>query len=315
MIMDIVFVAGGLCLLFLGGEALVRGSIAIAERLGVSKLLIGLVIVGFGTSTPELLVSVKAAIGGAPEIALGNVIGSNIANVLLVIGLASLIAPIVGWQRAAVREALVAVFVSLTAFALVQGAVLSRKEGIAMLAVLAGYLISSYWFARRDRASNMFQNEAEEFTYVSTSLPWLPPLLTISGIVSLVFGADFLVNGAVNIARTFDVPDSVIGLSLVAVGTSLPELATAVVAAIKRQSEVVLGNVIGSNIFNILAILGVTVVIHPIEISDRFRLVDSPVMLAAALALLTLLFATKKIGALAGISMLISYALYMFFLF
>lgn len=302
-------------MLFLGGEALVRGSVAIAERLGVSKLLIGLVIVGFGTSTPELLVSVKAAIGGAPEIALGNVIGSNIANVLLVIGLASLIAPIVGWQRAAVREALVAVLVSLTAFALVQGAVLSRKEGIAMLAVLAGYLISSYWLARRDRSSNMFQKEAEEFTYVSTSLPWLPPLLTISGIVALVFGADFLVNGAVNIARTFDVPDSVIGLSLVAVGTSLPELATAVVAAIKRQSEVVLGNVIGSNIFNILAILGVTVVIHPIEISDRFRLVDSPVMLAAALALLTLLFATKKIGALAGISMLISYALYMFFLF
>lgn len=315
MIMDIVFVAGGLCLLFLGGEALVRGSVAIAERLGVSKLLIGLVIVGFGTSTPELLVSVKAAIGGAPEIALGNVIGSNIANVLLVIGLASLIAPIVGWQRAAVREALVAVLVSLTAFALVQGAVLSRNEGIAMLAVLAGYLISSYWFARRDRSSNMFQKEAEEFTYVSTSLPWLPPLLTISGIVSLVFGADFLVNGAVNIARSIDVPDSVIGLSLVAVGTSLPELATAVVAAIKRQSEVVLGNVIGSNIFNILAILGVTVVIHPIEINDRFRLVDSPVMLAATLALLTLLFATKKIGALAGISMLISYALYMFFLF
>ena len=307
--------AGGLCLLFLGGEALVRGSVAIAERLGVSKLLIGLVIVGFGTSTPELLVSVKAAIGGAPEIALGNVIGSNIANVLLVIGLASLIAPIVGWQRAAVREALVAVLVSLTAFALVQGAVLSRNEGIAMLAVLAGYLISSYWFARRDRSSNMFQKEAEEFTYVSTSLPWLPPLLTISGIVSLVFGADFLVNGAVNIARSIDVPDSVIGLSLVAVGTSLPELATAVVAAIKRQSEVVLGNVIGSNIFNILAILGVTVVIHPIEINDRFRLVDSPVMLAATLALLTLLFATKKIGALAGISMLISYALYMFFLF
>ena len=140
MLQDLFLVAAGLVLLFLGGEGLVRGSIAIAERLGISKLLIGLVIVGFGTSMPELLVSVNAALEGAPEIALGNVVGSNIANVLLIIGLAAVITPILGWERAAVREALVATLVSLAAFALVQGEIITRIEGIAMLMVFAGYL-------------------------------------------------------------------------------------------------------------------------------------------------------------------------------
>ena len=151
MLHDLLLVAAGLVLLFLGGEGLVRGSVAIAERLGISKLLIGLVIVGFGTSTPELLVSVNAALDGAPEIALGNVVGSNIANVLLIVGVAAVIAPIMGWKRTAVREALVATLVSLAAFALVRGEVISRIEGIAMLVVLAGYLFSSYWLEKRDR--------------------------------------------------------------------------------------------------------------------------------------------------------------------
>lgn len=307
--------AAGLVLLFVGGEGLVRGSVAIAERLGISKLLIGLVIVGFGTSTPELLVSVNAALGGTPEIALGNVVGSNIANVLLIVGVAAVIAPILGWERTAVREALVATLVSLAAFALVQGEVITRIEGIAMLVVLSGYLFSSYWLEKRDREAKAFQHEAEEFEDIPLTRPWLAPVLAIGGIVALVFGADMLVEGAVNIARDFGVPDAVIGLSLVAIGTSLPELATAIVAAIRRHSDVVLGNVIGSNIFNILAILGVTVVIQPIEISARFRDIDTPVMLGAALVLLGLLFASKKIGRGWGALMLSAYAAYMVFLF
>lgn len=156
MLHDLILVAAGLVLLFVGGEGLVRGSVALAERLGISKLLIGLVIVGFGTSTPELLVSVNAAIDGAPEIALGNVVGSNIANVLLIIGVAAIIAPIVSWNRTAVREALVATLVSLATFALVQGEVITRIEGIAMLVVLAGYLFSSYWLEKRDREAKTF---------------------------------------------------------------------------------------------------------------------------------------------------------------
>ncbi|MBS4011163.1 MAG: calcium/sodium antiporter [Roseovarius sp.] len=315
MLHDLVLVAAGLVLLFVGGEALVRGAVAIAERMGVSKLLIGLVIVGFGTSTPELLVSVKAALDGASEIALGNVVGSNIANILLIFGLAAVIAPVMGWARTAVREALVATLVSLVAFALVQGAVISRMEGIAMLLVLVGYLVASYWLERRDRTAHTFQQEAEAFEGVPVAKPWLAPLLALGGIAALVFGADLLVEGAVNIARVYGVPDAVIGLSLVAVGTSLPELATAIVAAIRRQSDVVLGNVIGSNIFNILAILGVTVVIQPIEVSARFRDIDTPVMLGAALLLLALLFATRRIGRGWGLVMLGLYAAYMVFLF
>lgn len=312
---DLFLVAAGLVLLFVGGEGLVRGSVAIAERLGISKLLIGLVIVGFGTSTPELLVSVNAALDGAPEIALGNIVGSNIANVLLIVGVAAVITPILGWERTAVREALVATLVSLVAFSLVQGSIITRIEGVAMLVVLAGYLYSSYWLEKRDRAARTFQHEAEEFEDIPLSRPWLAPVLVIGGIAALVFGADMLVEGAVNIARDFGVPDAVIGLSLVAIGTSLPELATAIVAAIRRHADVVLGNVIGSNIFNILAILGVTVVIQPIEVTERFRTIDTPVMLGASLLLLALLFATKSIGRLWGALMLVAYASYMVLLF
>lgn len=184
-----------------------------------------------------------------------------------------------------------------------------------MLVVLAGYLFSSYWLEKRDREAKTFQHEAEEFEDIPLPRPWLAPVLAIGGIAALVFGADMLVEGAVNIARDFGVPDAVIGLSLVAIGTSLPELATAIVAAIRRHSDVVLGNVIGSNIFNILAILGVTVVIQPIEVSARFREIDTPVMLGAALLLLALLFATKSIGRLWGALMLAAYAAYMVFLF
>ncbi len=315
MLHDLLLVAAGLVLLFVGGEGLVRGSVAIAERLGISKLLIGLVIVGFGTSTPELMVSVNAAIDGAPEIALGNVVGSNIANILLIVGVAAVIAPIMGWDRTAVREAMVATLVAFAAFALVQGAVITRIEGIAMLAVLVGYLFSSYWLERRDRKGRSFQHEAEEFEDVRLARPWLAPVLAIAGIAALVFGADMLVDGAVNIARGYGVPDAVIGLSLVAIGTSLPELATAIVAAIRRHSDVVLGNVIGSNIFNILAILGVTAVIQPIEVSARFRDIDTLIMLGASLLLLALLFATRSIGKPWGIAMLVAYALYMAVLF
>ncbi len=312
---DLLLVATGLFLLFVGGEGLVRGSVALAERLGISKLLIGLVIVGFGTSTPELLVSVNAALDGAPEIALGNVVGSNIANILLIIGVAALIAPILGWDRTALREALVATLVSAATLALMHAAIITRAHGIAMLMLLAGYLLASYWLERRNRTARTFQNEAAEFEDIPLPRPWLPPVLALGGIAALVFGADLLVEGAVNIARDFGVPDAVIGLSLVAIGTSLPELATAIVAAIRRHSDVVLGNVIGSNIFNILAILGVTVVIQPIEVSTRFRDIDAPIMLGASLLLLVLLCATRRIGRLWGVLMLAVYLAYMAFLF
>jgi len=312
---DFLFVAGGLVLLFVGGESLVRGSVALAERLGLSKLMIGLTIVGFGTSAPEMLVSVDAALKDAPEIALGNVVGSNIANVLLIVGVAAVIVPIAGWRRTAVRDALVAGVVALALYGLVQGQAITRPEGMTLIAVLTVYLWASYWLERRDRNSSVIEREVEEFEGLPQKRPWVAPILTIGGIALLVIGADLLVEGSVSIARRFGVPDAVIGLSLVAVGTSLPELATAIVAAVRRHSDVVLGNVIGSNIFNVLAILGVTAVIHPIEVSARFREFDTLVMLAAACLLLMLLVLVSRIGRLWGIGMLVLYAAYMAFLF
>lgn len=312
---DLLLVAAGLALLFVGGEGLVRGAVAIAERFGISKLLIGLVIVGFGTSTPELLVSVNAALDGAPEIALGNVVGSNIANILLIIGIAAAITPVTGWDRGALREAFVATLVALATLALVQADVISRLHGTVMLTVLAAYLVSTYWLERRNRHSQTFEPEAEAFEDSPLPRPWQAPLFVVAGIAALVFGADLLVQGSVSIARAFGVSDAVIGLSLVAIGTSLPELATAVVAAIRRQSDVVLGNVIGSNIFNILAILGITVVIQPMDVAARFREIDAPIMVAASLLLLGLLFATRNIGRIWGVLMLTAYAGYMVFLF
>lgn len=312
---DLLLVAGGLVLLFLGGEALVRGSVAIAERLGISKLVIGLVIVGFGTSTPELLVSVKAALNGAPEIALGNVVGSNIANVLLIVGVAAVIAPILDWPRTALREAVMATLAALAVVGLVQGQVLTRPQGIVMLVVLAGYLVATYWLEQRERTACQFEHEVEEFEDIPIVRPWLAPLLVVLGVGALMLGADWLVKGAVSIARDLGVSDAVIGLSLVALGTSLPELATSIVAALRRHPDVVLGNVIGSNIFNILAILGVTVVIHPIEVDAQFRRVDAPVMLAASLLLLVLLCMTRRIGRRWGVLMLAGYVAYMVFLF
>jgi len=315
MLMDIGLVSAGLVLLFVGGEGLVRGSVSLAERLGLSKLIIGLVIVGFGTSTPELLVSVKAALDGVPEIALGNVIGSNIANILLIVGISIVILPIAGWNRTAVRDAVMATLVGIGLFGLLFAEKIKRFEGVVLLVILLAYLSVSYWLERRSQASKMYDHEAEEFEDVPVNKPWTALLFVIGGIAVLVLGADLLVKGAVSIARNFGVPDAVIGLSLVAVGTSLPELATSIVAAIRRHSDVVLGNVIGSNIFNILAILGLTTVIAPVEVSARFRDIDTPVMLAASVLLVALLFALKRIGRAWGIAMLVTYAAYMVYLF
>lgn len=315
MTQDLFLIAAGLVMLFAGGEVLVRGSVEIAERLGVSKLLIGLVIVGFGTSTPELLVSLKAALKGSPDIALGNVIGSNIANVLLILGLAALILPITDWTRTAVRETLVATVVALALFGLVHGEVITGRDGLAFLAVLIVYLLASYWLEKREAHATVFEQETNEFQDVKLKSRWLPAVLAVAGIALLVFGADLLVKGSVSIARTFSVPEAVIGLSLVAVGTSLPELATAVVAAIRKHSDVVLGNIIGSNIFNVLAILGVTAVVQTIAVDRRFRDFDAPVMLATSCVLLLVLFSASRIGRLPGLLMLSAYAAYLTLLY
>ena len=312
IVWDIAYLVAGAVLLFGGGEFLVRGSVAIATRYGISKLVVGLVIVGFGTSAPELLVSVQAALSGSPDISVGNVVGSNIANVLLIVGAAGLIAPVANSDPAIRRDLIMMVAASLIAVALFLTGNIGRLAGAGLLAVLAVYLFTTYALEQKRRRlakgsdrDNADRDDDEE------GLALLPALLrVVAGIVMLVVGARLMVTGAVGIARDFVVSEAVIGVTVVAIGTSLPELATALIAGWKRQSQVVLANVVGSNIFNILSILGATAVIAPIAVSGRFAMWDGPIMAAIAVAMLAYLFAFRTIGRPMAAVMLVAYAGY-----
>ncbi len=312
IVWDIAYLVAGAVLLFGGGEFLVRGSVAIATRYGISKLVVGLVIVGFGTSAPELLVSVQAALSGSPDISVGNVVGSNIANVLLIVGAAGLIAPVVNSDPAIRRDLIMMVAASLIAVALFLTGNIGRLAGAGLLAVLAVYLVTTYALEQKRRrlAKGSDRDDADRDDD-EEGLTLLPALLrVVAGIVMLVVGARLMVTGAVGIARDFGVSEAVIGVTVVAIGTSLPELATAVIAGWKRQSQVVLANVVGSNIFNILSILGATAVIAPIAVSGRFAIWDGPIMAAIAVAMLAYLFAFRTIGRPMAAVMLVAYAGY-----
>lgn len=302
--MDYLYLALGLAGLFFGGEALVRGAVGIAQRMAMTPLLIGLTVVGFGTSTPELLVSVDAALGGVPAIAIGNVVGSNIGNILLIVGLSALVWPIrasvAGGLRRDLGVMIAAALVLLPVFAL---GTMGRPVGAALVAGLAAYL---FWAWR--------SSESAEPDPALAPVPlWRSLLWAAGGLVLLIFGARFLVDGAVNIARGFGVSEAFIGLTVVAVGTSLPELATSVIAALRRQSDIAIGNIVGSNIFNVLGILGVTALVAPIPVEPRFLSFDLPVMIGASVLLAALLLLRPRIGRPAGLGLLAAYAGYVWF--
>lgn len=301
--MEYLYVAGGLVGLFLGGESLVRGSSAIARRLAMPPLLIGLTVVGFGTSTPELLVSVDAALRGVPDIAIGNVVGSNIANILLIVGLTALVWPVatVGpTLRRNTTVMMVAALVLIPAFAM---GTVSRAVGAVSVLLLVIYIVWAYNQAPPE--------EKEAAAPDAPAAPiWRYVLLVALGLVLLMFGARFLVTGAVSLARGFGLSEAFIGLTIVAVGTSLPELATSLIAAFRRHSEIALGNVVGSNIFNILGILGLTAVIAPIPVAPRFLEFDLPVLIAVSFAFALLLWFRVTIGRPLGMVLLVAYAAY-----
>ncbi len=295
----------GLAGLFLGGEALVRGSVGIAQRLAMPPLLIGLTVVGFGTSTPELLVSVDAALRGVSDIALGNVVGSNIANILLIVGVSALVWPIrvsgdTLKRDTAVMMAAAVILVPIFAFGM-----MGRVAGGILFASLVAYLVFAYRQSRNAPVAD------EGDLPVPARGLWLSLIWVIGGLVALMFGARFMVDGAVTIARTFGVSEAFIGLTVVAVGTSLPEIATSLIAALRRQSEIAIGNIVGSNIFNILGILGLTAIIAPIPVAGRFLTFDLPIMIAVSLVL-TLLLRRQTVGRGIGIVMLVAYAGYVF---
>ena len=300
--MDYLCLIAGLVGLFFGGEALVRGSVGIARRMAIPPLLIGLTVVGFGTSTPELLVSVDAARRGVPDIALGNIVGSNIANILLIIGLSALVWPIKVSGATLRRDTsvmMVAAIALLPMFAMAQ---MGRDSGLALVAGLVGYLI---WAYRHPGEAIPQDAEIPAPTSTLVSVLWV-----IGGLAALMAGARFLVDGAVNIARGYGISEAFIGLTIVAVGTSLPELATSLIAAFRRQSEIAIGNIVGSNIFNVLGILGVTALIAPIPVAPRFLTFDLPVMIAVSLVLTALLLTRLVIGRRVGVAMLAGYVVY-----
>jgi cation:H+ antiporter len=291
---------GGLVGLFLGGEALLRGAVGVAQAARLSPLVIGLTVVGFGTSTPELLVSLKAALDGAPDIALGNIVGSNIANILLILGISALVWPITVADMALRRDGLVMLGAAVALFAVVAFGSLGRVTGIALVLALITYL----WIALR-------QPRPDADMAVTPDRPlWASGLWVALGLVGLMLGAKYLVDGAVIMARDFGVSEAFIGLTIVAVGTSLPELATSLVAALRKQSDIALGNIIGSNIFNILGILGVTAAITPIAAAPRFAQFDLPVMVGVSIVFALVLWRGGRIGHVAGLLCLAAYAVY-----
>ena len=300
--MDYLYLFGGLIGLFFGGEALVRGSLGVARRMAISPLLIGLTVVGFGTSTPELLVSVDAAWRGVPDIALGNIVGSNIANILLIIGLSALVWPIRVLGSTLRRDTAVMVLASLALAPVFAMGQMGRLPGLILATGLATYLV---WAYRQPGEAAPDDADMTPAASALVSILWI-----IGGLAALMVGARFLVDGAVAIARSYGISEAFIGLTIVAVGTSLPELATSLIAAFRRQSEIAIGNIVGSNIFNVLGILGVTALIAPITVASRFLTFDLPVMIAVSLVLTALLLSRPVIGRGVGAVMLAGYVAY-----
>ncbi|GAB4576261.1 MAG: calcium/sodium antiporter [Rhodothalassiaceae bacterium] len=310
MILAIFQALSGLFLLIVAGDILVRGSVAIADRLKVPPLLIGLTIVAFGTSAPELFVSVDAVLRGAAPLALGNVVGSNIANALLVVGLPAVIAPLTCSAPRLNRNMLIMIGSSIVFIVLGLSGSYGRPQGLILLAGLAAFLVySGRRAARNPEAAEDILDFQEEIGEVRGRL-WLAILMVGGGIIGLVYGADLLVGGSVAIATRLGVSEAVIGLTLVALGTSLPELATSIAAALRCHCDVALGNVIGSNIFNVLGIMGVASSVGTVPVPEGFLVVDFWVMLGASLIILPFTLRRVAIGRLAGVLLVGLYCAY-----
>jgi cation:H+ antiporter len=307
--------AVGFALLILGAELLVHGAVAVARRLNVSPLLIGVTIVAYGTSTPELVVSINASLSGAYGIAVGNVVGSNIFNILLILALTAVIMPITVSPRAIGRDVLFAlVAAGLFIWIASSRTVLGSDDGVLFLVVLLAMILIAYaqesiGDGRLDEASRFMRPRPLRHS------PVIDLLLIVVGLALLILGADVLVHSSIAIARANGISETVIGLTLVAAGTSLPELATSAVAALRRNPDIAIGNIIGSNIYNILAILGVAAILGPVRIDPQIVRVDMWVMLAATVALLLPMISANRIGRSYGLLLLAGYVAYIAYLF
>lgn len=328
MLFDYISLAGGLVVLIIAGDVLVRGSVGIAQRLGIPNLVIGLTIVAFGTSAPELVISLKAALEDAGGIAIGNVVGSNIANVLLVLGMPALIAATPCGEAGATRNAVFMVAVTMVFIGLCFFTPIGLTAGVVLLFLLGLFLAASTMTARKHRKEqkkiaaasagaavadaevDLTEEDALDDVEDVPDSVWIALVYIVLGLVGLPLGAHFTITGATDIAMHWGVSEAVIGLTVIALGTSLPELATTVMAAIRQHGAVAIGNVIGSNIFNLLAIIGITAVVVPIDVPPEVLKLDVWVMLACAILLATLAGCRICLSKISGLAMTAAYCLY-----
>ncbi|WP_244597984.1 calcium/sodium antiporter [Roseitalea porphyridii] len=318
MLFDIAMLVAGLVLLVFAGDYLVKGAVGLAENVGIPALIIGLTIVAFGTSAPELFVALQSALTGVPDIATGNVVGSNIANVLLVMGLPALFSPIHANQRGLSRNVAVMLVFTVAFIWLISDGLLSRLEAAGLFGGLLVFIAAQAWRAQQaiaaadeDEVPGDYHEEIGEAPHNSL----LIAVYMIGGIIGLPIAAHFTVTGASNIATAFGVSEAAIGLTIVAIGTSLPELATTLAAALRREADVALGNIIGSNIFNLAAIMGITGMVIAVPVSPDIIIRDNWVMLVTSLLLAVICFARITTGKALGAAMLAAYVAYVVMVF
>lgn len=316
--MSYIEVIAGLILLVVAGDILIRGAVSIAENFGVSKLVVGLTVIAFGTSAPELVVGIDAAIAGAPTLALGNVVGSNIANILLVIGLPALIYPFICDSDEVKRNYYIMLGGSAIFILLAFTGPLNYFHATFLLILLGAFLLNSYNIGRISKDQLAQDKIIAEHAYEDLDELADKPLGTprsllyvLVGLVGLIYGAHILVDGAVEIAKSFNISEAVIGLTIIAIGTSLPELVTAIMAARHGHGDVAIGNIIGSNIFNLFAIMGTTAAITPVAIPQSFLDVDLWVMALSSAALIPFIAWKIRFNRAIGFAFCAAYIIYL----
>jgi len=309
MVLDIIYLFGGILLLYLGGDFLVKGSVSLANHFKVSPFFIGIVIISLGTSFPELIVSVDAAIKGHPDISLGNIVGSNIANISLALGITALVLPIIVRKKNIWIDWLALFIFSGIIVGFSLNHCLQRSEGIVLVILLGAYYGYQIYDARKERR----EIKLEKAKYNM----WFSVLIVIAAFFVLAFGAEGVINGGSNIAKSMGISERIISLTVIAFGTSLPEIATSFVAALKKQLDISIANVLGSNIFNIAGVLGVTTIIKPIQVNNRILNFDYWWMLSflILLALMIFVFRKRRITRIEGGIFIIIYAIYVYWLF
>lgn len=307
----ILYLVGGLIMLFIGAEGLIRGSSTLAIKIGITPLIVGLTVVAFGTSAPELVVSLKAALGGNSSISLGNVIGSNIANIALILGIASLIRPLYVHANIIMREIPIMIGVSILLIVLLLDGEVGFIDGLIFVLGIIVYTIVNIYMARKEKSSEV-KEEFEEGLKSRLGVP-VSIIFVVIGLGLLIIGANFFVQSAVAIAKLFNISDAIIGLTIVAIGTSLPELITSIVASYKKESDIAIGNVVGSNIFNILGILGITALIVPISLIG-ISSIDLIIMVLTAVLLLPLSKSGMRISRIEGLFLVAGYVAYTYYL-